>query len=245
MFQAAYLIRHPLGYIRESRKSLLWICAATFLAIFILLPITIAHFWFLFPSDIKAKYPVAFQTLVVDQDNQYYFYDKHIKLCYRWFFPGTIDYRLIVYFIHSVNYLAVAFVATSFLVIAHAIVKSRASSLLNATGITESERTRRRETRRKVLKIASRTVISTTVVFLPWLPSMILSTLIDIAGFSSIDESIGRDWSTNLLRWNQYMYYIATWLFPLMVMLTDPKISRITGSLCLRLRDNLVRRRAP
>ena len=217
-----------MSYIRESRKSSLCICAATFLAVFILLPITIAQFFFLFPDDIVEKYP-HYQEIV--SKNNYIFYDEYIKLCYRWFFPGTIDYRLIVIFIHTVNNLAVILVIASFAIIACTLAKSR--SMPKADSISEDNR--RRRNRMQNLRIVQRTVISTTSVMLPWLPSMIITTVIDTAGYRSIVENIGQDWGMNLLRANQFLYYIAPCMFPIMAISLDPKISKITEHLRSRL----------
>ena len=94
---------------------------------------------------------------------------------------------------------------------------------------------RRKRNRMQNLRIVQRTVISTTFVMLPWLPSLIVTTVIDTAGLESIFESIGRDWGINLTRANQFLYYIAPCMFPIMAISLDPKISKITEHLRSRI----------
>ena len=55
---------------------------------------------------------------------QILFHDEYVNICYQWLYVGTVDYRLIVYSIHCVNYLVVILAAAYFSVISYCAVKS-------------------------------------------------------------------------------------------------------------------------
>ena len=223
------MISHPLGYIRDSTEAKMGISVATFSAVFITLPVTVAQFFFLFPSNIKTVYNSA-QHVALIENNRYYYYDDYIKVCYRYFFPDTIDYKLIVYFINTVNALAAFLIALSFSIIAFVIVESRSlkndSDNLKSPSFHKKRIAREKKRKRQNFKIARMSIFSTSCVILPWLPSLVISTVLESVGYDSIVGSLGIDWATNLFRWNQFLYYLVTWLFPLMVIVTNPSVAR-------------------
>ena len=207
----------------------MWIIVGTFLAIFVTLPITIVQFFFIFPSNIVEKYYQGHHVDKVEYNlRTFYWYDKHLKICYRVFFPGTIDYKVIIYFIHTVNFIAVSLIVASFIVIATVVMKSRIFKQ-NAGAVSTSEQEQRTRHRKQNFKIARLSVISTLCVLLPWFPSMVISVLFDV--LSTRMHQIGDDWSFFLLRSNQYLYYLVPWTFPLMAILTNPSVSRANKAL--------------
>ena len=210
----------------------MWITVGTFLAIFVTLPITIVQFFFIFPNNIVEIYNIHDELdltkFPIFDLTKFYWYEKNLKICYRKFFDGTIDYKVIVYFIHTVNFIAVSLIVASFIVIATVVMKSRRFKH-NAGAVSTSEREQRTRHRKQNFKIARLSVISTLCVLLPWLPSMVLSVLIDVLGERMYQ--IGDDWIEFLLRSNQYLYYLVTWSFPLMAILTNPSVSRANKAL--------------
>ena len=220
---------HPISYLRDSSSATVWIIVGTFLAIFVTLPITIVQFFFIFPSNIVEKYYHGYHVDLVEYNlRNFYWYDKHVKICYRTFFPGTIDYKVIIYFIHTVNFIAVSLIVASFIVIATVVMKSRIFKQ-NAGAVSTSEQEQRTRHRKQNFKIARLSVISTLCVLLPWLPSMVISVLFDVIGPRMYQ--IGDDWRIFLLRSNQFLYYLVPWTFPLMAILTNPSISRANKAL--------------
>ena len=220
------MISHPLGYLRDSTGALRSMCVATFIAVFITLPVTVAQFFFLFPDNIQEMWPQEYGSLIVAKDYKYYYYDQFLTLCYRYFFPGTLDYRIIVYFINTVNAVAVLLIALSFIVIALEIMKSRNEERITVLSPEE----RKKRNRRQNFKIARISVFSTFCVTLPWLPSLVISVITDSMGYQYLIETVGHDSATKLLRWNQFLYYLVSWLFPLVVIMTDPALSRASNS---------------
>ena len=210
----------------------MWIIVGTFLTIFVTLPITIVQFFFIFPSNIAEIFNISDELVLPKLHyynlTQFYGYDKNLKICYRKFFPGTIDYKVIIYFIHTINFIAVSLIVASFIVIATVVMKSRIFKQ-SAGAASTSEREQRTQHRKQNFKIARLPVISTLCVLLPWLPSLVISVLFDVLGARWYQ--IGGDWMDFLLRSNQYLYYLVTWSFPLMAILTNPSISRANKAL--------------
>ncbi|KAL5267168.1 hypothetical protein ACHWQZ_G004267 [Mnemiopsis leidyi] len=230
--EASYMISHPLSYFRDSKNTLVALCIATFSAVFITLPVTIAQFYFLFPGNIQKHWPQNFKVIV--EKSQYFFYDQDIHLCYRYFFVGTLDYKIIVYFINAVNTVAAFLIAFSFIVIAFAVLKSRGlkneGDNLRSPSFNKRKIIRDKQRKRQNFRIARMSIFSTSCVILPWFPSCILS-LIDYSGFY---DALGVDWTMNLSRFVQFLFYLVPWFFPLMVMATNPDIARANKLLVFR-----------
>ena len=225
---------HPISYLRDSSSATVWIIVGTFLATFVTLPLTIVQFFFILPSNIVKIYEIFAIDLTkfhIYDLTKFYYYDENITICYRKFFPGTIDYKVIVYFIHTINFIAVSLIVASFIVIAKVVIKSRRFKLHNAGGASSNEQEQRTRHRTQNFKIARMSVISTSCVLLPWLPSLVMSVLIELVGVLTINQTLGEDWTIFLLRLNQYLYYLVTWSFPLMAILTNPAVSRTNRAL--------------
>ena len=241
------MISHPLRYFRDSKNAMVALCIATFSAVFITFPVTIAQFFFLFPSNFKELWPYNYKY-VMENGGKYYYYDNYIHLCFRYFFNGTLDYKIIVYFIHAVNAVAAFLIAFSFTVIAYAIVKSRGikneGDNLKSPSFNKRKIVRDKQRKRQNIKIARMSIFSTSCVILPWLPSFILSLILDVIDHEDVYADIGPDWMTNLFRFVQFLYYLVPWFFPLMVIATNPDIARANRLLIFNSLPGLARSRS-
>ena len=231
-FQAAYLISHPHGYSRFSSKAKWSVTFATFVAVFLNLPITVCQFFFLKPSDILEQYSFT-QDIV--SSGTYYNYNEHEVLCYRWFFERTLDYHIIVYFIHTCNILAVVLVLFSYTIILQTVMKMRWKQRGQAPSNTDHEARRVERERKQNRKIALMSLLTTTCVLAPWFLTLIVSLLMDIVGYGNISNSLGRDVATKILRSSMFIYYIVTWIFPIMAIMTNSALSRATRDVLINM----------
>ena len=232
-FQAAYLISHPHGYSRFSRKAKISATLGTIIAVFLNFPITICQFFFLKPSNIieySDNYKYEYEYL--KNSTGYFFFDRRLSICYRYFFPKTLDYHVIVYFIHACNLLAVALTILSYGVIIRTVLKLRGNQKTPSSKSIDHQHQRRSERQVKQnKKIALMSLLTTTCVMTPWLLSMVVSLLLDIIDWEDWIGSLGIDGSTKLLRANQYLYYIVTWIFPIMTIMANSALSRAAKEL--------------
>lgn len=226
--EAAYLISHPHGYSRFSRKAKISATLATVIAVFLNFPITICQFFFLKPSNIiefSDNYKYTYDEL--KKINRYFYFDEDLIICYRFFFPKTLDYHVIVYFIHTCNLLAVALTILSYGVIIRTVLKLRGNQKTPSSKSLDHQHQRRSERQVKQNKrIALMSLLTTTCVLTPWLLSMVVSLLLDIIDYQDWVDTLGIDGATTLLRANQYMYYIVTWIFPIMTIMANSALSR-------------------
>ncbi|KAL5267171.1 hypothetical protein ACHWQZ_G004270 [Mnemiopsis leidyi] len=220
--EAAYLISHPHGYSRFSSKAKWSAILATSVAVFLNFPITICQFFFLKPSDIlknhNPEYDAKSVADIVSSKN-FYSYEEHEVLCYRWFFPGTLDYRIIVYFIHTCNILAVVLVLFSYAVILRTVMIMREKQRRHPQINADHEAKRADRLRKQNRKIALMSLMTTTCVLAPWFLSLVLSLLMDIVGYR---------FPTKVLRSSMFLYYVVTWIFPVMAIMTNSALSRAT-----------------
>ena len=231
-FQAAYLISHPHGYSRFSSKAKWSVTFATFVAVFLNLPITVCQFFFLKPSDILKKHG-SFEDIV--SSGTYYNYNEQEVLCYRWFFEKTVDYHVIVYFIHTCNILAVILVVLSYCIIIHTVLGMRWKQRGQPPSNTDQETRRVERERKQNRKIALMSLLTTTCVLAPWLLSLIVSLLMEIVGYENISNSIGQDVATKILRSSMFIYYVVTWIFPIMAIMTNSALSRATRDVLINI----------
>ena len=241
IFQATYLISHPHGYSRSSRKAKMYMILATCTAMFINFPIAICQFFYLRPSEIishiadqkifKATNLGENLTSIIER-GRYYYYDEYLDICYRWFFEGTTDYKIIFFYIHTCNLTAVALVIFSYAVVIHTVLKLRAKQgikhITSRDQIHQIHQKRAERQKKQNKKIALMSLLTTTCVLAPWFLSMIFSLLIDILGQQRIVDKLGTKGSTSVFRTNQYLYYIVTWVFPIVTIMANSSISRAT-----------------
>jgi len=201
-------------------------CCATFCAVFAQLPITICHFFYLQPGEIQDKYPAAF----AEYGQSFYIYLQKYVLCYRFYYPGTFDYKLITYFTLCVNVLALLYIVLSFAAIAWIVANTRSAAANRRrdqfTGSTAVQEVKRKQyqQRKQNLNIALRSLVLTVGTTLPWLPSLVMSLLLDIPNLH------GKLWERHgpalydILDVTNYIYYIVPWLFPLLAIWSNPGI---------------------
>ena len=204
---------------------------ATFIAVSINFPILICQFFFIKPSNISEVYPVAFAKF----DDKFYFYDKLINICFRFYFPGTLDYKIIINYILTTNVAAVALVILSYAAVVRVVIKGRSLARGNIVGnLVGSEDNKKRIDRYKKQnkKIAMISILTTSLVLLPWLPTFVIS-IIDGADNTAIQSTLGIMRTTRLRRASQCLFYLLPWVFPLMTILGTPAISRASKDIVI------------
>lgn len=183
----------------------------------------ICQFVYIKPSNIAAIYPDAFESF-----DKFYFYDNLINICYRFFWPGTLDYKIIINYILISNITAVLLVILSYVVIVRVVVKSRSMVKASKANLVGNLRTDRYKKQNK--KIAMISIMTTSLVLLPWLPVLVIS-VIDGADTLAIQNTLGPLHTTRLRRASQYLFYLLPWIFPLMTIIGTPAISRASKNI--------------
>lgn len=200
---------------------------ATFLAVLTNFPITVAQFFFLQRENLERQ----LNERKMFFPEAYYFFDKYVTVCYRFLIPQTLDYQIIVYFIHTCNIIAVILVMFSYAVIIRTVLKMRANKATSSQSLTstmsQNERRLKRQGKQN-RRIAMMTALTTTCVLLPWFFSLVVSLLLDTVDINELKESLGEENIQHLYRTNQFLYYVITWLFPIMTMMANSSISRAT-----------------
>jgi len=220
MFQTSYLISHPLTYSRDSTRAKIGIISGTFFAFFLQFPITVCHFFYLKPSNIIEKWGQDYWDLY--GDNVFLYMNKY-KECVRFYWPGTFDQYMIVYFVLSMNLIAVFLMVLSFAIIISVVLKSRQALGVTRQSFHEHER-KRKQQKRQNFKIGLRSISLTFCTALPWFPNLVMSVILTI-------EPVDTNFWYILTEITNNLYYIVPWLFPFLAIVTNPAIYRETVGL--------------
>ena len=224
------MIYRPLGYDRESRRARRVMLFATLFAVTIHLPLTVAHFMFLFPDNLKStiidavggdveRGTGAFDFLMAMPMPVYYMSSK--ASCYRYFIAGSLDEGIIVNSLLALHFLALALVLLSFVAILHVILQSRKQFKVSSF--------RRREQNRRV---GSTAILATSFTLLPWLPNVVTSLALRVeSNYQWLLQQPSDHYIWNLIDATNYLYYLVPGIFPVLCMFSNPALVRIRVAL--------------
>jgi len=223
LFQAAYVIARPFNYDREGTPARVTMSVATFVAVTILLPIQVCHFFYLKPGNIEEV--AGTETWNKFKDNTF-IYIKRNKNCYRIYFSNTFDSYFIEYYIMLMNTLAILLIVFAYIVIFAMILQSRK----RFGDSSEEGRSRKKAQNMKIVKAA---LIMTSCSLLPWLPNLLISMFMErFPGCKKwLQEHLGYAAYWGMMDATNYLYYIVPWLFPLLNILTNPAIKKAYKSI--------------
>ena len=174
-----------------------------------------------------AKYDILRHITKV-KEGRYYYYDENLNICYRQIYEGTLDYYVIFSYIHTCNLVAIALVVFAYAVVVRTVVKMRGKQSIQRSKSRDQIHRRAEQKEKQNKKIALMAVLTTTCVAAPWFLSMMASLLILFVGYQQISDHLGPKNSTSILRTNQYLYYIVTWMFPIVSIKANSALSRAT-----------------
>lgn len=213
---------------------------ATVFAVFISTPIFICHFFYLKPSNIKELYKHKPDILTMVDTKDVFFYDEDVTfMCYRQFFPGTLDNKVLVYTVLTLNFTAVSLIIGSFLTIVFVVLRMQYRRI----GPSDQRSARDKKQNRKIALMA---IVTTLAVSLPWSVNNIFSLLNEITEFRNYwyglegFEGVHRSVRYPIYHFMVYSYYLIPVIFPLMNMLANPAVSKITKTLLSKIEQHTI-----